>query len=435
MLKRNTRLFIAWLIAFILSYSSKAQLYHEVASFSYSAELLRAGTIKSNPTNPGIIYAASQNVNSNFKGFFDTYDASDFTEITRTKRLGAGVDSFGVTDFVFRNNQVYAIGSKGLQIIDITNPSTPSVVKNVKTYTDGSSTKNLGYFTASIFIQGNLMHYGGFNYVLLDIGDLNNVTKIAERSYTGINSGSIQKLDNNTVIVGDGYNVITYNVSNPQSIVKTTLSSLVGDPEDMLYDESTRVLFTTFSTSTQNFVYSVDMTSNSKLDSFNYKSVAGLNPSSHGKMCLLNDTLYIGTSSGVVLLDVSNPADLRFLGRLATGGTFGVFTNEEILVANDGNNLKFYRRGPATTTGYKSVTALKPYSMFPNPASSHIQFNVAVAREQTIFIYNMLGEIVMQQSKTLADYYSIDISALDPGSYIVKIDIDGVSYTEKLLVQ
>jgi len=46
-----------------------------------------------------------------------------------------------------------------------------------------------------------------------------------------------------------------------------------------------------------------------------------------------------------------------------------------------------------------------------------------------------LGEIVMQQSKTLADYYSIDISALDPGSYIVKIDIDGVSYTEKLLVQ
>lgn len=436
MIYRNIKLLFATAIVLFFIEPTMAQLYHEVASFSYSAELLRAGTIKANPNNSGIIYAAAQNVNSNFKGFFDAYDATDFTKITRTKRLGAGTDSFGVTDFIYRNNQVYAIGSKGLQIIDISNASAPSLVRNIRTYIDGTTTKNLGYFTASIFIEGNLMHYGGFNYLLLDIGNLNNITKVAERSYLGINSGSIQRFNNNTVIVGDGYDVITYNVSNPQSIVKTTLNALVGDPKDLLYVDDKKILFTTFSTTTQNFIYSVNMTNNSKLDSFNYRSVAGLNPSGHGKMCLLKDTLYVGTSSGVVLLDVSNPSSLKFLGRLATGGTFGVFINEEVLVANDGNNLKFYRRGPAgTTTGNNSITAFKPFAMYPNPANTYLNFSFNKTNAANIYIFNLLGELVAQQSELSSNQVEMDISSLKPGKYIVKINVDGISHMEKLVIQ
>lgn len=434
MINTNLKTTIAIILGAICIEPTSAQLYHEVATFSYSAELLRAGTIKSNPDNPSIIYAASQNVNSSFKGFFDTYDATDFTKITRTKRLGAGTDSFGVTDFVFRNNQVFAIGSKGLQIIDINNAKSPSLVRNINTFTDGSTTKGLGYFTASIFIEGNLMHYGGFNYLLFDISNLNNVTKIAERSYLGINSGSIQRLNNNTVIVGDGYDVITYNVANPQNIVKTTLNTLVGDPKDMLYVDDKKILFTTFSTTTQNFVYTVNMTNNTKLDSFNYRSVAGLNPSGHSKMCLLKDTLYVGTSSGVVLLDISNPNNLKFLGRLATGGTFGVFINEEVLVANDGNNLKFYRRGPALTTSINENLLLKPYAMYPNPAKNllNIHFNSNITPKITI--YNTLGEMVLQHLDAFNNQSSIDIMDLKPGNYIVKIDLDGTIYMEKFIV-
>lgn len=350
--------------------STHAQIYHSVANFSYANEGLYAKVIKSNPTNAKIIYIGAQNVNSSYKGFFDTYDLTQLNSIKRTKRMGILTDSFGVTDFVFRGSDIFAIGSKGLQIISASVPSNPIFSRNIKTFKDGNNTSNFGYMTASIFIEGDKMHYGGFDYKLFDISNLNLLTKLTSKSYSGINSGSIKGIESNRVLVGDGYDLKIYDVSAAPKVTSTTLNFLYGNPKQMLYDDSKQILYTTFETASKNFIYSVNMTNNNKLDSFNYLSVAGFNPSSHSGMFLYKDTLYIGTSSGVALFDVSNSSKLQFIGKLRTGGTNAVFVNDEYLIANDSYNLRFYLRGPAPTTSQPTLKIVDINEILPTAKPS-----------------------------------------------------------------
>lgn len=411
-----------------------AQTYHQVASFSYSSELLTAGSIKPHPQNSKIIYAAAQNVNSSYKGFFDTYEVDNSGNITRTKRLGAGTDSFGVSDFVFKGNEVYAIGSKGLKIISITNPTSPQVTKSITTFMDGTTPKNIGYFSASLLSDGSRLHVGGFNYYLIDMSNLNNPVKLGERSYLGINSASIQKLGANKVIVGDGYDAIIMDVTNPQSIVKTTLSSLSGSPEGLLYDESKNVLYSANETTTQNFVYSINMGNLSKLDSFNYRSVSGFNPSSHGNMWLLKDTLYVGTSLGIAVFNVSNPSQLNFLGRLSTGGSNAVLVTEDFLVTNDNYSLKFYKRGPAPTTSISEII-YKPFDIYPNPANDKINFRLTNSETANITLFDYSGKNILENTISPENGYQININEIPSGIYLLKTTIKGKTYTDKIIIQ
>ncbi len=398
--------------------SIKAQIYHSVANFSYSNEGLYAKVIKANPSNPKVIYMGAQHVNLNYKGFFDTYDLTQLDSIKRTKRMGILTDSFGVTDFVFRGSDIYAIGSKGLQIINASTTTNPALSKNIKTYQDGTSTSNFGYMTASIFIEGNKMHYGGFDYKLLDISNLNSLTKLATKSYSGINSGSIQRIGTNKVIVGNGYDLLVLDVSASPTVTSTTLSTLYGDPKQMLYDEPNKILYTTFGTSSRNYIYSVNMTNNAKLDSFNYLSVSGFNPSSHSGMFLYKDTLYIGTSIGVALFDVSNPAKLQFLGKLPTGGTNAVFVNDEYLIANDNYNLRFYRRGPAPTTSVQEQVKLITTEFYPNPTSGIVNISSTQAIAD-IDVYDVTGKLVSNQQNIKQANTSLDLSTLNNGIYFI----------------
>jgi len=399
--------------------SIKAQIYHSVATFSYSNDGLYAKVIKANPSNPKVIYMGAQNVNSSYKGFFDTYDLSKPDSIKRTKRLGILTDSFGVTDFVFRGSDIYAIGSKGLQILNVSTPTNPVLSKNIKTFKDGNSTSNFGYMTASIFIEDNKMHYGGFDYKLLDISNLNLLIKLAAKSYSGINSGSIQRIAANKVIVGNGYDLLVLDVSAAPTITSTTVSTLYGDPKQMLYDEPNKVLYTTFETSSRNYIYSINMTNNAKLDSFNYLSIAGFNPSSHSGMFLFKDTLYIGTSIGVALFDVSNPSKLQFLGKLPTGGSNAVFVNEEYLIANDNYNLRFYKRGPALTTSVHEQIKLITTELYPNPTSGIVTISSTQAIAN-IEVFDVTGKLVYnQQNNNNQTNLEIDLSALSNGIYFI----------------
>lgn len=399
----------------------RAQIYHSVASYSYSSDGLYAAVIKSNPTNPKIIYLGAQNVNSNYKGFFDTYDLTSPDTVKRTKRLGILTDSFGVTDFVFRGSDIYAIGSKGLQIMNTSDPLRPSLTKSIRTFKDGNSTSFIGYMTASIYIEGNKLHYGGFDYKLLDISNLDLPTKIGARSYSGINSGSIQRIAPNKVVVGDGYDLKIFDVSAAPTITSTTLSGLVGDPVEMLYHEPSNVLYTAFETSTRKFLYSVNMSNNSKLDSFNYLSVPGFNPISHSGMCLFKDTLYIGTSNGVALLDVSTPGKYKYIGKLSTEGSSAVFVNEEYLITNDKYNLKFYRRGPALANSIDKEIDLIRCEIYPNPTTGLITIN-SNQNINKIEVYDNLGNLVYTKNDFLSTKQSnLNLNYLSKGIYYMNI--------------
>lgn len=432
-MKKSLSLIILFLV---LISAAHAQMFHSVASYSYLGESLYAKVIKANPSNPKIIYVGAQHVNLSYKGFFDTYDLSNPDTVKRTKRMGILPDSFGVTDFVFRGADIYAIGSKGLQIINTATPTSPTLTKNIRTFKDGTTNKAIGYFTASILIDGNKLHYGGSNYYLIDISNLNSLIKLGERSYSGINSGSIQLLATDKVIVGSGYDLNIFDVSAPPTVTKTILSSFYGDPKQMLYDLPKKILYTTFETSSKNFVYSMDMTSNTKLDSFNYLSVPGFNPSSHSGLCLHKDTLYVGTSQGVALFDVSNPADLRFLGKLSTGGSSAVFVNDEYLITNDNYNLRFYRRGPASVSRINEKINFSTIELFPNPAQKSVNLILNQSAQARVLLFDKLGKPIKEWNASESAFnHEIPIANMEPGIYFVQINTGNQSATRKLVIE
>ena len=72
-------------------------------------------------------------------------------------------------------------------------------------------------------------------------------------------------------------------------------------------------------------------------------------------------------------------------------------------------------------------------SIFPNPAKNQIQLSNIDAVSVGIRIFNVLGKQVFYQSKITKN--TIDVSSFNKGIYLVKINIDGKTKTQKLVIQ
>ena len=96
-------------------------------------------------------------------------------------------------------------------------------------------------------------------------------------------------------------------------------------------------------------------------------------------------------------------------------GTFNNFSSTNCAVLDVGN---------------LTIDALKIY---PNPATTKIQVPNIDAISAEIRIFNVLGKQVFHSSKITTK--TIDISPFKKGIYWVKIDIDGKSTTQKLVIQ
>ncbi|WP_405564874.1 DM13 domain-containing protein [Polaribacter sp. Asnod6-C07] len=72
-------------------------------------------------------------------------------------------------------------------------------------------------------------------------------------------------------------------------------------------------------------------------------------------------------------------------------------------------------------------------SFYPNPAKTKIQLSNIDAVSVEIRIFNVLGKQVFHQSKITNN--SIDISSFNKGIYLAKINVDGKTKTQKLVIQ
>jgi hypothetical protein len=75
---------------------------------------------------------------------------------------------------------------------------------------------------------------------------------------------------------------------------------------------------------------------------------------------------------------------------------------------------------------------LSKIDFYPNPAKNKIHFSNIEATSAEIRIFNVLGKQVFHQTKLASK--TIDISSFKSGIYLVKIDIDGKSKTQKLVI-
>jgi hypothetical protein len=76
---------------------------------------------------------------------------------------------------------------------------------------------------------------------------------------------------------------------------------------------------------------------------------------------------------------------------------------------------------------------LDKIAIYPNPAKNKIQVSNIDATSVEIRIFNLLGKQVFHQA-VIAEK-TIDISSFNKGVYIVKINSDGKSKTQKLVIQ
>jgi hypothetical protein len=70
---------------------------------------------------------------------------------------------------------------------------------------------------------------------------------------------------------------------------------------------------------------------------------------------------------------------------------------------------------------------------YPNPAKNQIQLSNIEGISAEIRIFNVLGKQVFYQSKIKEK--TIDVSSLNKGIYLVKINVDKKSKTQKLIIQ
>jgi hypothetical protein len=440
-LKRSCIRAVQFSLVYLLlstNHSAKAQLgYTVVDSVSYTSIGLRPRNAIFHPTNPAILYVYAQDPNANWKGFFDTYDVTNPYNIVRTKRFSSNVDSFGISDIVIEGNILYGIGSKGMHVFNISNPSNPLLTNVINTVANGSGTVNIGYSTASLLKVGSNMFTGGFNFHTVNISNLASPTRISGFSYIGINGMKLTPISNNRLLCGDGYDLIVVNHDNPSQLSSTKLSSLAGDPSGAFWLQSKNIIIATHETSTQEFIYVLNGTNYAKIDSINYAGITGFGSvSSHANPWVLNDTLYVATSNSVAAFRINSNNTLSYVNKLVNGsGSSFVHMNTKYLISNNGLTLKFYHKTSLLLGSQEeNIKSEQLPSIFPMPASNYFTVKNNYIKYSNYVLLSSEGkkieEGIMDENST-----TIHTDGLKPGIYFLKCTSREKIYISKIIIE
>ena len=100
---------------------------------------------------------------------------------------------------------------------------------------------------------------------------------------------------------------------------------------------------------------------------------------------------------------------------IATGGEFGAQESVSITTVN--------------TLGTENYLLDRKITLYPNPATNVLNIKVGASNSlpDTYKIYNMLGQIVLQQSIGELSDLAVNTSSLSKGMYFIKIATDNAS--------
>jgi hypothetical protein len=102
----------------------------------------------------------------------------------------------------------------------------------------------------------------------------------------------------------------------------------------------------------------------------------------------------------------------------------------------DQNNANYVRLGTNINDcnaplGVPAIHTGIDVSFFPNPTTDFVNFT-AVNTIGRIKLFNVFGDEVLS-TEVNAQNFNLDLSMLTPGSYVAKLDCNGLSKTIKLL--
>jgi hypothetical protein len=89
--------------------------------------------------------------------------------------------------------------------------------------------------------------------------------------------------------------------------------------------------------------------------------------------------------------------------------------------------------------GFKRTTALKQYTIYPNPTSGQFRIDLSLhsAQDVEVFILNSMGQVVrrVQFDRVSGIQESIDLSDQPSGLYLIRTQVGEVFYNNRLLLE
>ncbi|MFT5890690.1 MAG: serine protease AprX [Dokdonia sp.] len=186
----------------------------------------------------------------------------------------------------------------------------------------------------------------------------------------------------------------------------------------------------------------------------NYVSFSSIGPSSDGRV--KPDVMAKGQSSAVIRPNgnIDTSSGTSFSSPIMAGAVtsfwqaYPELTNAEVMQivresahlfntpnAQMGYGIPNFEDAINNVLSVEESAFAKAYTLSPNPANSIVQIQFPEGASQaTIFVYDMLGKRVLQKAITVADN-AVDINRLTSGVYIVQIQEEGLSTTQKLIKQ
>lgn len=124
------------------------------------------------------------------------------------------------------------------------------------------------------------------------------------------------------------------------------------------------------------------------------------------------------------------------------GSTFSytftqVGTNDYVCTPHSGNMFGTITVVPEGTLNTQEFSSIENVVLYPNPATEILNLNIDRAFSETleITIYNTLGQKVKTFKNVSSSDLNLDISDLNTGLYLLRIEESGVSVTKRLMVK
>lgn len=147
--------------------------------------------------------------------------------------------------------------------------------------------------------------------------------------------------------------------------------------------------------------------------------------------------VYTGTSGNLTLIDDGYDECGGFTENFAAETSFTSDGTTTYYIAvggwNESNVGNFQLSVSCTTLSDNSFESESAFTYYPNPVNNKLTLN-AVNNIQNVAVYNMLGQEVMRATPNNVDG-ELDMSSLQTGAYFVKVTINDVTETIRIIKQ
>ncbi len=322
-----------------------------------------------------------------------------------------GADDY--SDLVVTGNRAYVVAEDWfglntdttLSIIDISNPSAPGLL-GTREITVGPDGK--------IAVLGDMAIYLRFSMQFLNVSDPANIQPIATYNFTGDAPNHLTVDGNYAYCTGQFSGLKIYDITNPASVSEVgsnmTMTDLGGSDKegDLLYVAGATSLV----------VFNV-----SNIASPVIVANLSFNPYEYGSMVVVSgSTAFVGTSKGVIIVDVSNETAPVVRGRLTDGRFSTEFRVSSIQVAG---NLLYCTWGFFVGVNVIDITDLtKPTQIGYIFSKSVIAGDTSVLKLTAGKLYALqLGQGLVIYDPALTKWVTPMICLLSSGAAILLVGI------------